>query len=162
VIEDPTAVVARRARGRCEYCLARQDVAGYTLHLEHVVPSARGGTNAASNRTLACSPCNVEAGALTEALFAIDLGAIAEGDPNQPAVYRRADAFFRATYLTADLRRLLEEVLAALAGRTGYDRVVKLRTPFGGGKSHTLAALLHAARDRAALSALPEEAGKGW
>jgi predicted AAA+ superfamily ATPase len=103
---------------------------------------------------------DVEGGALTEAVFAIDLGAIAAGDPNVPVVNRDPEAFFRATYLTADLRRLLEEVLAALAGKSGYNRVLKLRTPFGGGKSHTLAALLHAARKREALDSIPE--GKGF
>jgi hypothetical protein len=99
---------------------------------------------------------DVESGALTEAVFAIDLGAIASGDLNVPVVNRDPEAFFRATYLTADLRRLLDEVLAALAGRAGYNRVLKLRTPFGGGKSHTLAALLHAARNREALDSIPE------
>jgi len=99
---------------------------------------------------------DVEAGALTEAVFAIDLGAIAANDPNVPVVNRDPEAFFRATYLTADLRKLLEEVLASLAGKPGYNRVLKLRTPFGGGKSHTLAALLHAARSREALDVIPE------
>lgn len=99
---------------------------------------------------------DVEAGALTEAVFAIDLGAIAAGDPNVPVVNRDPEAFFRATYLTADLRKLLEEVLACLAGKSGYNRVLKLRTPFGGGKSHTLAALFHAARNREALDGIPE------
>jgi len=103
---------------------------------------------------------DVEGGALTEAIFAIDLGAIASGDPNVPVVNRDPEAFFRATYLTADLRKLLEEVLASLAGKSGYNRVLKLRTPFGGGKSHTLAALLHAARNREALDSIPE--GKGF
>lgn len=102
---------------------------------------------------------DVEAGALTEALFAIDLGAIASGDPNTPAIYRDADAFLRATYLTTDLRKLLEEVLASLAGQPGYNRVLKLRTPFGGGKSHTLATLLHSARNRKALNSVPEAKG---
>jgi len=96
---------------------------------------------------------DVESGELTEALFAIDLGAIAAGDPNVPVVNRDPEAFFRATYLTADLRRILQEVLASLAGKAGYNRVLKLRTPFGGGKSHTLAALLHTARARSALKA---------
>ncbi len=96
---------------------------------------------------------DVEAGELTEAMFAIDLGAVAAGDPNVPIVNRDPEAFFRATYLTADLRRILQEVLASLAGKAGYNRVLKLRTPFGGGKSHTLAALLHAARSRPALKA---------
>lgn len=102
---------------------------------------------------------DVEAGALTEAVFAIDLGAIASGDPNTPAIYRDADAFLRATYLTTDLRKLLEEVLASLAGQSGYNRVLKLRTPFGGGKSHTLATLLHSAKNRKALNSLPEAKG---
>ena len=99
---------------------------------------------------------DVEAGALTEAVFAIDLGAIAAGDPNVPVVNRDPEAFFRATYLTADLRKLLDEVLASLSGKHGYNRVLKLRVPFGGGKSHTLAALFHAARNPEVLKALPE------
>ena len=103
---------------------------------------------------------DVEGGALTEAVFAIDLGAIASGDPNVPVVNRDPEAFFRATYLTSDLRKLLEEVMASLAGKPGYNRVLKLRTPFGGGKSHTLASLLHAARKREALDGIPE--GKGF
>jgi len=102
---------------------------------------------------------DVEGGALTEAVFAIDLGAIASGDPNVPVVNRDPEAFFRATYLTADLQKLLEEVLASLAGKSGYNRVLKLRTPFGGGKSHTLAALLHAARHPRALDLVPEAKG---
>ena len=102
---------------------------------------------------------DVEGGALTEAVFAIDLGAIASGDPNVPVVNRDPEAFFRATYLTADLRKLLKEVLVSLDGKSGYNRVIKLRTPFGGGKSHTLASLLHAVHRRAALDGIPEAKG---
>jgi uncharacterized protein len=65
----------------------------------------------------------------------------------------------KRSYLTVELRRLLDEVLSSLAGKSGYNRVLKLRTPFGGGKSHTLATLLHAARSRDALAVLPEAAG---
>lgn len=99
---------------------------------------------------------DVEAGALTEAVFAIDLGAIVANDPNVPVVNRDPEAFFRSTYLTVDLRKLLDEVLASLSGKTGYNRVLKLRVPFGGGKSHTLAALFHAARKRNALDGIQE------
>jgi uncharacterized protein len=101
---------------------------------------------------------DVESDNLPEAVFAIDLGAIAENDLNVPVVNREPEAFFRATYLTVELRRLLEEVLSSLTGMSGYNRVLKLRTPFGGGKSHTLATLLHAARSRRALAVLPEAA----
>jgi predicted AAA+ superfamily ATPase len=99
---------------------------------------------------------DVESDNLPEAVFAIDLGAIAEKNPDVPVVNREPESFFRATYLTIELRRLLEEVLSSLAGKSGYNRVLKLRTPFGGGKSHTLATLLHAARSRKALAVLPE------
>lgn len=95
---------------------------------------------------------DVESGSLAEAVFAIDLGAIATGDPTTPKVYRDPDAFFAATYVTTDLHKLLEEVLASLAGKGSYNRVLKLRSPFGGGKSHTLASLLHAARSRKSLN----------
>src|SRR5437879_3505184 len=95
---------------------------------------------------------DVESGSLTESVFAIDLGAVATGDKQTPKVYLDPDAFFAATYITTDLQRLLEEVLASLAGKGSFNRVLKLRTPFGGGKSHTLAALLHAARSRKSLN----------
>jgi hypothetical protein len=98
---------------------------------------------------------DVEAGDTAVATYAIDLGALVAGDRNVPTVYRRPDAFFSATHLTGGLRRLLNDVLSGLAGGKG-DRVLQLRSPFGGGKSHTLAALYHAAQGRAALNALPE------
>ena len=98
---------------------------------------------------------DVEAGDTAVATYAIDLGALVAGDRNVPRVYRRPGDFFAATHLTSGLRRLLEDVLDGLAGGKG-DRVLQLRSPFGGGKSHTLAALYHAGRDRSTLSALPE------
>jgi hypothetical protein len=48
--------------------------------------------------------------------------------------------------------------LKRLAGEGGAP-VLKLMTPFGGGKSHVLAALFHAANNRKALNVVPE--GKG-
>ncbi len=99
---------------------------------------------------------DVESGNLTEAVFAIDLGAIAANDKNVPVVYRDPEEFFRATYLTSDMKKLLEEVMGSLSGATTYNRVLKMRTPFGGGKSHTLATLYHAAKSRDKLNIMPE------
>lgn len=93
-------------------------------------------------------------GVLTESLFAIDLGAVYADDKNVSKIYRDPDAFFRATHLTQELTELLNEVLASLGGATSFNRVLKLRTPFGGGKSHTLTALLHAARNFKSLQAV--------
>ena len=120
-------------------------------------------------RCVALHP-DVLADDFSEDTFALDLGPLADcliaGDIRQPeagpsgvpAVYRDADSFFAASYLTNGLKSLLEDVLGRLAGAEG-NRVLRLQTPFGGGKSHTLAALLHAARSRTALDALPEAAG---
>jgi len=91
----------------------------------------------------------------SEDIFALDLGPLADGNPNVPAVYRDPEHFFRASYLTTGLRSLLKDVLSRLEGGAG-NRVLKLITPFGGGKSHTLAALYHAARRRDALDVIPE------
>jgi hypothetical protein len=91
----------------------------------------------------------------SEDIFALDLGPLADGLNSVPAVYRDPEQFFKASYLTSGLRSLLEDVLSRLSGGSG-NRVLKLMTPFGGGKSHTLAALLHAARSREALDVLSE------
>ncbi|MBI4528434.1 MAG: ATP-binding protein [Deltaproteobacteria bacterium] len=94
----------------------------------------------------------------SEDIFALDLGSLADGNPNVPAVYRDPEHFFRASYITSGLRSLLQDALSRLEGGEG-SRVLKLMTPFGGGKSHTLAALFHAAKNRKALDVVPE--GKG-
>jgi hypothetical protein len=94
----------------------------------------------------------------SEDIFALDLGPLADGNANVPAVYRDPEHFFRTSYLTKGLRSLLQDVLSRLEGGAG-NRVLKLMTPFGGGKSHTLASLFHAARKRKALDVIPEGAG---
>ncbi len=97
----------------------------------------------------------LDLGPLSDYLIGRDLGLPDSELPRVPAVYRDPDSFFRASFLTSGLKSLLDDVLGRLSGSQG-NRVLKLVTPFGGGKSHTLAALLHGARSRAALDALPE------
>ncbi|HVM49768.1 MAG TPA: DUF499 domain-containing protein [Candidatus Acidoferrum sp.] len=91
-------------------------------------------------------------------IFALDLGPLADNSGTVAPVYRDPEAFFRASYLTAGLKSLLEDVLKRLAGKGGPP-VLKLLTPFGGGKSHAMAALYHGAGNRGALNVIPE--GKG-
>jgi hypothetical protein len=94
----------------------------------------------------------------SEDIFALDLGPLADGRQSVPAVYRDPEHFFRVSFLTKGLRSLLQDVLSRLSDGGG-NRVLKLLTPFGGGKSHTLASLFHAARSRKALDVLPEAQG---
>lgn len=50
---------------KCAYCGVR-DV---PLQVEHIIPRLRGGSNRASNLTLACEPCNKEKGKQTAAEY---------------------------------------------------------------------------------------------
>jgi hypothetical protein len=94
-------------------------------------------------------------GDLEMAVFAADLGSVVRHEGSVREVYADPAAFFRATYLTSSMRALLEDVLAALAGGGG-DRVLQLRTPFGGGKTHTLLALYHLVTGRDRLAAIAD------
>ena len=99
---------------------------------------------------------DVESEETAVATYAIDLGALVAGDPNVPPTYRDAYSFFRATHLTSDMRMLVEEVYDRLSGKEG-NRVLQLRSPFGGGKSHTLATLYYAVKNRKEMEkAIPE------
>jgi hypothetical protein len=51
-----------RAGGRCEYFHAPQTACGYRFHLEHIVPTAKGGSDKLENRALACAACNLTKG----------------------------------------------------------------------------------------------------
>ena len=44
----------------------------------------------------------------SEDIFALDLGPLADGNKNVPAVYRDPEQFFRASYLTNGLKQLRE------------------------------------------------------
>lgn len=84
--------------------------------------------------------------------YAANLGQVEARASECPAVYKDPALFFRATYRTKALDELLGGVAQVLSGGGG-NRVLQLRTPFGGGKTHTLIALLHLFRDRAKLDA---------
>ena len=83
-------------------------------------------------------------GALTADSFAADLWRVVQG--NAPDEYQEPTLFFRRTYLTDGLKRLLDMAKGRLLQGAG-DPVVKLQTPFGGGKTHSLIALYHKAQE---------------
>lgn len=94
-------------------------------------------------------------GRLDTSHYAASLGAVIRGHSTCPRVYCDAREFFKATYLTKELRKLLEDVLKGLQGEGG-DRVLQLRTPFGGGKTHALVSLYHIATSRDRLQDFPQ------
>lgn len=56
--EELRALVAERARDRCEYCLSPASYATQRLSVEHVLPRAKGGQSTFANLALAYQGCN--------------------------------------------------------------------------------------------------------
>ena len=81
---------------------------------------------------------------LDASVFAISLDSVCQGKAD-PA-YTDPEKFFHRTYLTQALSDLLERVIGRLAGQHRGTPVIRLQTPFGGGKTHTMTALYHIAR----------------
>jgi len=55
-------LVRRRASGRCEYWLLRQEHSELAHHIEHIVAKQHGGSDEGSNLALACHRCNLRKG----------------------------------------------------------------------------------------------------
>ena len=86
-------------------------------------------------------------GELDDAIFAADFGQVVEDGAGAPAVYGHADTFFKNTEPTPDLRSVCTAVFKALADKKEAGQLIRLSTGFGGGKTHTLLALWHLAKN---------------
>ncbi len=51
----------------CGYCLSDELLSGISLTIEHIIPTAKGGSNSLDNLWLACRPCNEHKGIQTHA-----------------------------------------------------------------------------------------------
>lgn len=68
-IPDATRKAVRRAaKDRCGYCLAYQDYVLGRLEIEHIIPTASGGSDDESNLWLACRLYNMHKGVQTHAV----------------------------------------------------------------------------------------------
>lgn len=85
---------------------------------------------------------DVARGSFQLAQFAADLRQVHQGVAG--AEYGDPSEFFGRTYLTRGLRYLLEQAVQRLTGKGG-EPVIDLMTTFGGGKTHSLLAVYHAA-----------------
>jgi predicted AAA+ superfamily ATPase len=91
-------------------------------------------------RDVATPHADVASGRYQQAEFAADLWQVHLGEGSDE--YRKPQEFFRRTFLTESLKRLLVGGVQRLSG-TGGDPVVQLQTNFGGGKTHSMLALYH-------------------
>ena len=103
-----------------------------------------------------CRPrTDVLEGTITEADFAADLAQVITGEGN--AEYLDPARFFANTYPTRGLKNLLENVCRRLSGAGGeVASIFRLDTSYGGGKTHGLIALCHAARGMEGVSDITE------
>ena len=94
-------------------------------------------------------------GTVTDADFAADLAQVLTGKAG--AGYREPGPFFANTYPTRGLRNLLANVCRRLSG-TGdaVGAIFRLDTSYGGGKTHGLIALAHAARGMTGVADVAE------
>jgi WD40 repeat protein len=102
---------------------------------------------------------DVASGRYQQAEFAADLWQVYLGEGTDE--YRKPVEFFRRTYLTESLKRMLVGAVQRISGHGG-DPVVQLQTNFGGGKTHSMLALYHlfsgaAASDLAGIDAVMQE-----
>lgn len=97
---------------------------------------------------------DIREGRLDEAVFAANIWAVVQN--TAPEIYLDPEEFFRKNYMTVGLSTVLSRVAGAFqgSGESG-DRIISLQTAFGGGKTHTLAALWHLARHGAKLKNSP-------
>lgn len=91
-------------------------------------------------REIVTPHADVASGRYQQAEFAADLWQVHLGEGSDE--YRKPTEFFRRTYLTESLKRLLVGGVQRISGKGG-DPVVQLQTNFGGGKTHSMLALYH-------------------
>ena len=102
-----------------------------------------------------CRPrADVLQGAIAEADFAADLAQVIAGTGS--AEYVDPVRFFAHTYPTRGLKNLLANVMRRLSGQSGDAAIFRLDTSYGGGKTHGLIALTHAARSARDVETMEE------
>ena len=108
-------------------------------------PRTVSSVDTALQLTSTCIPRpEVLRGGFDQAVFAADIATVADG--TAPAVYLDPAQFFGSTYPTPTLCALLRDVLGRLAGDRTAQSVLRVDSGLGGGKTHSLIALWHAAR----------------
>lgn len=112
---------------QCAYCKKT----GTKLQVEHIVPRSRGGSNRASNLTLACEACNIRKGTQTAEEF------------GYPEIQKQArtplkDAAHVSLLKTAVLQQLRSRFgTTSVAITYGYETKYKRIQTLGWPKSHT-------------------------
>ncbi|HVX06000.1 MAG TPA: DUF499 domain-containing protein [Rhodanobacteraceae bacterium] len=106
-------------------------------------------------REIAVPHEDVRKGTFVQAEFAADISRVHDGSATDE--YQNPELFFQRTFITEGMAALLTSVAKRLTRGEG-DPVIQLQTAFGGGKTHTLLAVMHLVSGvpAAKLSGLPD------
>lgn len=110
------------------------------------------GQNLPSWRDIMQPHPDVAEGRYKAAEFAADLAQVSRGEGAYE--YRDPVEFFSRTYITEGMAGLLVQSLQRIAGMGG-EPVIKLKTAFGGGKTHSMLALYHMVRGTTSIDYIP-------
>ncbi|MFW5902494.1 MAG: DUF499 domain-containing protein, partial [archaeon] len=89
-----------------------------------------------------CEPhVDIRKGEFPEQSFAIDLNRVLSKEG--PEIYHDPNLFYKKTHMTKVIKKTLLQALNNLSGEHTGNRVSRLQTGFGGGKSHILLTLYH-------------------
>jgi predicted AAA+ superfamily ATPase len=102
-------------------------------------------------REIAVPHEDVHKGTFVQAEFAADITRVHDGSATSE--YQDPVLFFQRTFITEGMATLLTSVAKRLAGKGG-DPVIQLQTAFGGGKTHTMLAVMHLVAAKAPKSDL--------
>jgi predicted AAA+ superfamily ATPase len=89
-------------------------------------------------------------GKIVEALYAADLWAVYTDRAARR--YIDPNMFFERTYFTSSLKSLLSSLARRLSGDPNVNPITLILTGLGGGKTHSLIAAYHLAKNGTALS----------
>lgn len=112
-----------RYGGRCVYC---GDLLNMSWHIDHVIPTEKGGTNDESNLVTSCGKCNIRKGNRTIDEFrfhAIDGGAHKIADAGLSAIHGMQDYASKK-----DCDEIMDMVVALI------DRIYEVDIKFYGDK----------------------------
>jgi HNH endonuclease len=83
ISEELRARIRAQAGDRCGYCQSAQRYVFAPLEIDHIIPTARGGTDEEENLWLACRMCNGFKGDRTHGLDPLTGQAVPLFDPRQ-------------------------------------------------------------------------------
>jgi hypothetical protein len=102
-----------------------------------------------------CQPRDdVMKGTIADSDYAANLANVLTGSASRD--YTDPPTFFTNTYPTEGLKELLVNVCGRLSGKESVSAIFRLDTSFGGGKTHGLIALVHAAAGMKSVSNISE------